>query len=343
MPKILLLRGCFKMEKIDNKIKPKTAVGRFLDRLPESFERSVDLNNKNIFFSENKGESLIFELPSKKKVKFIPKVIDSKKCKVWKGNIRLQEFLDDKNTTELKEKIQAQGQLIPVMARPIKNDPQFTHEIIYGSRRLYVCSSLGVDIKILEAELDDNDALVFMDAENAGREDLSPYEAAKAYKYWMDNGIFKNQNELAEKLGITRSWLNKILSLTKVPIEIISAIGGPQNLSIKDGLELMKLVTTNEKETQLIITNLMVDKNVSKTIEQIMQEFSNKKILDVAEKQNVTVPSETCSRVLYSKEGQTVCKITHSKQGKLTLTFNSKFSKVENVINEIENIIKTNF
>lgn len=330
------------MEKID-KAKPKTAVGRFLDRIPESFERSIELNNKNIFFSENKGESLIFELPSKKKIKFVPKVIDSKKCRLWKGNIRLQEFLDDKNTIELKEKIQAQGQLIPVMARPIKNDPKFTHEIIYGSRRLYVCSSLGIDIKILEAELDDNDALIFMDAENAGREDLSPYEAAKAYKYWMDNGIFKNQNELAEKLGITRSWLNKVLSLTKIPTEIIFAIGGPKNLSIKEGLELVKFVTTEEKKTQSIIANLLINKNVQKTIEQIIQEFSDKKKLNVEIKQNSIIPYESCSRVLYSKDGQTVCKITHSRQGKLTLTFNSKFSKVENVVNEIENIIKTNF
>jgi ParB/RepB/Spo0J family partition protein len=81
-----------------------------------------------------------------------------------------------------------------------------------------------------------------MDAENAGREDLSPYEAAKAYKYWLDSGIFKNQNELAEKLGITRSWVNKVLSLTKIPSEIVSAIGGPKNLSIKEGLELIKII-----------------------------------------------------------------------------------------------------
>ncbi|MGI9214967.1 MAG: ParB/RepB/Spo0J family partition protein [Gammaproteobacteria bacterium] len=330
------------MEKLD-KVKPKTAVGRFLDRLPESFERSIELNNQSMFFSENKGESLIFELPSKKKIKFVPKVIDSKKCRIWKGNIRLQEFLDDNNTLELREKIQSQGQLIPVMARPIKNDPNFTHEIIYGSRRLYVCSSLGINIKILEAELDDNDALVFMDAENAGREDLSPYEAAKAYKHWLDSGIFKNQNELAEKLGITRSWVNKVLSLTKIPSEIVSAIGGPKNLSIKEGLELIKIIAIDPQKTKSIISNLISNKDICKTVEQVLQAFSDKKPLNNEIKTNYSKSNESCSRVLYSKEGQNICKITNSRQGKLILTFNSKFSKIEGIISEIENIIKNNF
>ncbi len=89
-----------------DKIKPKTAVGRFLDKLPESFEHNIEFSNKNIFLGEKTGESLIFELPSKKKIKFVPKVVDVKKCRVWKGNIRLQEFLDDKNTEDLKDKIE---------------------------------------------------------------------------------------------------------------------------------------------------------------------------------------------------------------------------------------------
>jgi ParB/RepB/Spo0J family partition protein len=329
------------MDNID-KIKPKTAVGRFLDRLPDSFERNIELNNKNIFFSEKAGESLMFELPSKKKIKFIPKVIDAKKCRIWKGNVRLQEFLDDNNTIELKEKIQAQGQLIPVMARPIKKDPNFTHEIIYGSRRLYVCSSLGIDIKILEADLDDNDALLFMDAENAGREDLSPYEAARAYRYWMDSGIFKSQNELAAKLGITRSWLNKVLSLTKIPADIITAIEGPNNLSIKQGLELVRYLTADEKKAQSIITDIILNKKTT-TTDQIIQEFSKEQISDNKEIIKQTQQThESFSKILYSPDGQSVCKITHSKQGKLILTFNTKFSKLTKVINELEDIIKNN-
>lgn len=326
------------------KIKPKTAVGRFLDKLPESFEHNIEFSNKNIFLGEKTGESLIFELPSKKKIKLVPKVVDVQKCRVWKGNIRLQEFLDDKNTEDLKDKIKAQGQLIPVMARPIKNDPKFTHEIIYGSRRLYVCSSLGINIKILEADLDDNDALLFMDAENAGREDLSPYEAAKAYRYWIESGVFKNQNELAEKLGITRSWLNKILSLTKIPIEVILAISGPKNLSIKHGLELTKYLTGNETKIPSII-NTLLNKTTPTTIEDIIQELLYGKLNHGKAITAQQLPlTESFSKILYSKEGQPICKITQSKQGKSILTFNSKFSKLKltKLISEIEDIIKNN-
>lgn len=329
-----------------NKIKSKTAVGRFLDQLPDNHINSVELSSKNIFSGENikTGESLIFELPSKKKIKLVAKLVDVTKCRIWQGNIRLQEFLDDHNTAELREKIQSQGQLIPVMARPIKNDKNYTHEIIYGSRRLYVCSSLGINIKILEADLDDSDALLFMDAENSGREDLSPYEAAKAYKYWIEKGIFKNQSELAERLGITRSWLNKILSLTKIPVEIISAISGPKNLSLKQGLEITRYFTENISQNQSKINNIIANKKLL-TPEQIIREFSTDNKIYVSEIPEQISYTESFHKILYSKEGLPICKITHSKQGKALLTFNSKFPKLHltELIANIENFIKSNF
>lgn len=323
-----------------DKIKPKTAIGRFIDQLPNSAEQLL-LNPKKEGRAEGDrlGESLIFELPSGKKVKFVPKLVNPKRCKIWKGNIRLQEFLNQENTKDLREKINTQGQLVPVLARPIKNEPEYSHEIIYGSRRHYVCSSLGKSIKILEADLDDNDALVFMDAENSGREDISPYETALAYKFWIDNGIFKNQVELSQQLGITRSWLNKIISLTRIPKEIISAISEPKKLSLKCGLELVKILMEDPSNSQGLI-----EKSVELCQKGLDSEDILKNLLNYKEKKLSTLKTfnKITSKIIHSNEGNPLYKIISSEHGRTTLVFDSKLSKqkVLNMLDQIETLVK---
>jgi ParB/RepB/Spo0J family partition protein len=326
-----------------NKVKPKTAVGRFLDKIPEGVESNLGFNVGNSFFKEKSGEKLIFELPSKKKIKFIPKLVDPKQCTVWAGNIRLQEFLSEENVSELKNKIQAQGQLIPVMARPTKNNKDFTHEVIYGSRRLYVCSLLGIDIKILEADIDDNDALIFMDAENAGRENVSCCEEARAYKHWLDQGIFKSQGELAEKMGITRPWLNKILSLNKLPQDIIAIMGGPQKLSVKLGSDILKYISTVDNNKIKTCIEGMVGKQINEEqAAQLIFKLTKDKTQSKKLKLETKIIRESFSRVLYNQNKEPVCKITCSKQGKSTVTFNNKVTsaQLDKILKEIEVAVK---
>lgn len=321
------------------KVKVRTAVGRFLEQLPDRFEKQAMLNSSHaVSVRDEMGESLIFELPSKKKVKFIAKLVEAKKCKIWKGNVRLQEFLNESNTEDLQEKIKVQGQLVPILARPIKDDPVYSHEVIYGSRRLYVCSLLGIKIKILEADLDDEDALLFMDAENAGREEVSAYEAAMAYKHWLEIGIFKSQGELSEKLGITRSWLNKTLSLTKIPKEIISAISGPSMLSLNQGLDLVKYLAIDALHTEELVKDIALNKK-SLTIEQIVQILLDNEHSPIRS----PIKTEYYSKIIFSKDGQPICKMKHSKQGRCILTFDANFSQSPGFLNEIEVIIKNNF
>jgi ParB family chromosome partitioning protein len=327
------------------KIKSKTAVSRFLEQLPEGFDQHLTLDPKkriNSSFTDKFGESLIFDLPSGKKVKFIAKIVDPKKCKVWKGNIRLQEFLNEDNTKDLKEKILAQGQLVPILTRPLKEDSSYTHEIIYGSRRHFVCLSMDINIKILEAEIDDADALVFMDAENSGREDLSPYELSMAYKYWLENGIFKSQGELSEKLGISRSWLNKIISLSKIPKEMITALSGPKKLTLNDSLEIVKFLSNNTVHTDELIKKAQTLREEGRPIEEILSLL----LLKQKNEKDINIWMHgSSSKIIYSKNGVAVCKITSSKQGKTILTFNSKYPKQElsNLLKELETFIKNSF
>jgi ParB family chromosome partitioning protein len=320
--------------------KTRTAIGKFLEQIPDGFDQQITFNTKRekVEGKDTFGESLIFELPSGKKVKFIPKLIDPQKCKIWKGNVRLQNFLNKENTTDLQEKIKAQGQLIPVLARPTK-EGIYTHEIIYGSRRHYVCHLLGINIKILEADLNDQDALAFMDAENAGRENLTAYEMAIAYKHWIDNGIFKSQGELSERLGITRSWLNKILSLARIPQEIVSTLGGPNGFTLTEGLELVRKLSNDPTLIQSYIEKANRLSQLQLDAAKILKSLLTNEEPSVNSKVS---GNEATLKIIYSGRGLPMCKITNSNQGKMVLTFNSKFpkEKMPHLLKEMEILIK---
>ena len=325
------------------KTKAKTAIAKFIDQLPTTGDNvSLKFNKEDKFSNvdDRIGETLIFELPSGKKVKFIAKLVDPKKCKVWKGNIRMQEYISEENTRDLREKIKIQGQLVPVLARPIKNDPQYTHEIIYGSRRHFVCSLMKQGIKILEADLDDADALLFMDAENSGREDMSPYEMALAYNFWIDNGIFKNQGELATQLGITRSWLNKIMSLARISKEIISAIGGPKALSLKYGLEIIKLISKNSLSEENLIQRTIEMKNKGISSEIILNNLLGNKDIFIKEKRQ---KNSVLVKTIESYNGSPACKIFRSKNQRLILKFDHQLlnNNFSGFLDEIEVLIKS--
>jgi len=323
------------------KTRTKTAIAKFIDQLPKTGDQiSLNLNKETKGTADRIGETLIFELPSGKKVKFIAKLIDPKKCRIWKGNIRMQDFLNEENTNDLKEKIKAQGQLVPVLARPLKNDSQYSHEIIYGSRRHYVCSSMDCGIKILEADLDDADALLFMDAENSGREEMSPYETALAYKFWIDSGIFRSQGELSEKLGITRSWLNKTISLSKIPKELISALGGPKMLSLKSGLELVKNISKYSDGEGTLVQKSMEMKKEGLTSEEILNYLFN------GEEDNIKERSQsknTVFRVIFSLQGKPLCKIFKTKNENMVIKFSDKLMahRFPDLINDVETFIKS--
>ena len=89
------------------------------------------------------------------------------------------KVLDDEKMQDLVESIRTNGNLSPVLVRPIGND---IYEMVSGHRRMHAATLLGMEsIPAIIREMTDDEAIVKMVDANIQREELLPSEKAFAY------------------------------------------------------------------------------------------------------------------------------------------------------------------
>jgi ParB family chromosome partitioning protein len=173
--------------------------------------------------------------------------LDPARVRIWKGNARVHEQLTRESTLELIESIDATGQHFPAIVRPIDRDPHFDYELIAGSRRHYAISSLraqGRDIRLLAqvSNLGDEAAFHLSDTENRARQDISDLERARNYG-WALNHIYDGSlGDMARAMQVSKSWLSKIIAVSKIPDAIIAAFSSPCDVKIKPAYALAQAV-----------------------------------------------------------------------------------------------------
>ena len=90
---------------------------------------------------------------------------------------------------------------------------------------------MELSIPVLAASWTDamGDAELFaaMDRENRERADLSPYEQGMMYQRALEEGLFPSQRQLAEKLGVTHTWVRKAIMVAQLPPAIAECFRSP--------------------------------------------------------------------------------------------------------------------
>lgn len=285
-------------------------------------------------------ETQLYTLPSGKKSRFIPKTISSSNCRVWPGNSRIQEKLENTELEDLKGIILAQGQQVPALARPLKSNVDgLTHEVIYGSRRLKVCQQLGIDIKIIEADISDEDALLLMEAENSGRQDISLYEKAKAYQKWVEEKRFDSYNDLAQKLGKGRRWVFKLVSFLKIPAFLIEAIPNLNELTKLRAEKLLAIISRNEdaqEKIKEIISALKSEKE-----DYTSEELFKKIFLGFQKKLDKSLEGAEIKE-LCTAEGENILTIKTARSGKMYFEINKQLSpqRLARLLDSLEKVAR---
>ena len=127
---------------------------------------------------------------------------------------------DEDALNELAESIKQYGIIQPIVVTKPKNG---FYEIIAGERRWRAAKKAGLDtIPCLIRDEDEQKNKEISLIENIQRENLNPIEKALGYKELIDNYNLKQQ-ELADRLGISRSYVAntlRILNLDKRVIEL---------------------------------------------------------------------------------------------------------------------------
>lgn len=230
----------------------KTAMGNAIDAAKDSLGERERLEGHEVQAAGQQRSAAFLQAAAGKRRQVVEYSVDPRRCRMWTYHNRLQDYIDESNCSELIESIRVNGQRQPALARELREDPQFDYELIYGARRRYACELLGIDLRIRVTRMDDKAALAEMDAENRPRKDISDYERALDYRRWLDKGLYNNQNELCGAIGVSKSWLSRVLRMAELPEQVVDAFPSPLDLKVEYGYELARAVEDQEVRKRVL-------------------------------------------------------------------------------------------
>lgn len=174
------------------------------------------------------------------------------RCRVWNLHARLDEHVTEDSCKEEIASFERHGQLVPVLGRTLRGEPDYDIEVIYGARRLFVARHLNVPLLVDLRNVSDRDGLIAMDIENRQRADLSAYERGSSYDRWLREGHFKSQEELANVLQVSAAQVSRLLKLARLPPAVIAAFAKPTEICEVWGAELSSLLKDPVSERRIM-------------------------------------------------------------------------------------------
>ena len=180
-------------------------------------------------------------------------------------NIKLDELrsnpyqprktFDEEALQELSDSIKEHGVFQPIIVKKgIKG-----YEIIAGERRVKASIMAGLkEIPAIVRDFNDQEMMEIALLENLQRENLTAIEEANAYKKLQEN-LNITQEELAKRLGKSRSHITNMLGLLSLPDDIQKDVQ-EKNISMAHARVLSKL---ENKEQQENLVKKIKDEKIS--------------------------------------------------------------------------------
>ena len=179
----------------------------------------------------------------------VHEAVDPAVCRIWHGHNRDYAALDETVCADLISSLRAQGrQEIPAIVRRVTDDPTCQFEVICGARRHWSVTWLRAhdypDFRFVvePRELTDEEAFRVADLENRSRKDLSDYERAVDYARAVERYYEGNQQRMATRLEVTKSWLSRYLELARLPSEILACFASPHVIGISHAAAIAPLL-----------------------------------------------------------------------------------------------------
>ena len=216
----------------------KKALGRGLEQLFNNENLDVETIERQIYDSASSEEIIEVNLDELRPNPYQPR-------KIFK-----EEALE-----ELASSIKSQGVFQPIIIKKsIKG-----YEIIAGERRVRASKLAGLEkIPAIVRQFTDEQMMEIGLLENLQREDLNAIEEAYAYKS-MIQSLDITQDELAAKVGKSRSHVTNILGLLRLPKPV-------QNLVVTEKMSMghARVLSKLEDEEKIIeLADKVVKENLS--------------------------------------------------------------------------------
>ena len=216
----------------------KKALGRGLEQLFDSEVLDFDSFESNILKSADEND-----------------IVNIKLSDIRSNPYQPRKTFNDEALKELADSIKNYGVFQPIIVKKsIKG-----YDLIAGERRVRASKLAGLEtipaiVKDFSDELMREIALL----ENLQRENLTAVELAWAYKGIIDS-LHITQDELALKLGKSRSSITNVLGLLRLPTSVQDMVLAGK-LSMGHARELSKL---EDRDEIIKYANKIVDENLS--------------------------------------------------------------------------------
>jgi ParB/RepB/Spo0J family partition protein len=165
---------------------------------------------------------------------------DPFRCRVWDLNDRIEEYITKESCRAEIASVERDGQLVPVVGRPLKDNADFDIEIVCGARRLFIARHLKIPVRVELRDLTDQQAAIAVATENTLRKQTSPYERGMWLAKLMRQGIYGSQDQMGRDLRITPTQITRLLKFSELPAIVIGAFSSPHDILESWGVELHK-------------------------------------------------------------------------------------------------------
>ena len=248
---------------MDNNTYKRRALGKGLEELFNNEQINFDQIEEKILDSTSVDE--IVELP-----------IDELRSNPYQP----RKVFDEDKLKELAESIREHGVFQPII---VKKSSIKGYEIIAGERRVKACRMVGVEkIPAIIRNFTDQEMMEIALLENLQRENLNSIEEAMAYRNLLDS-MQITQEELANRLGKSRSHITNMLGLLNLPEEVKDMIID-NKISMSHARVLSKM---ENKEDIINLANKIVDENLNvRDIEDVSKDDKIEKTHKVKTKPN---------------------------------------------------------
>ncbi|MDO4995663.1 MAG: ParB/RepB/Spo0J family partition protein [Bacilli bacterium] len=213
------------------------------------------------------NEPINYEKVEEKIIRETPKeeIVNVKLDELRSNPYQPRKIFDEEALNELAASIKEHGVFQPIIVKKsIKG-----YEIIAGERRVKASQLAGKkEIPAIIRNFDDTQMMEIALLENLQRENLSAIEESMAYKKLQDT-LGLTQEQLAERLGKSRSHITNMLGLLNLPESIQKEVG-EKKISMGHARVLSKL---ESKEQQEELANKVIEDGLSvRELETLTQE-----------------------------------------------------------------------
>lgn len=246
------------------------------------------------------------------------KIVEIPLDKLRRNPYQPRDYFDEEALKDLTQSISQHGVLQPIVVREtIKG-----YDIVVGERRFRASQLAEKDtVPAIIKVLTDEEMLELAIIENLQRENLKPLEEAKSYATMMAELNLKQQ-DVADRLGKSRSYIANVLRLLNLPPSVKSLIN-EEKLSSAHGRTLLGI----EKKHQINqVAKKVIKENMSvRALEEYIK-FLNANGQEKPKQPKQNKPSFLVKHEYQLKEkyGTNIDISKTKKEGKISLEFNSE-------------------